>query len=235
MFSSVKEYATDFFELFYPVVCAACSQKLLKGEHVICHRCFSNLPATDFWTDNQNTLAKRFWGRVHVQGAAALYKFNKLGHTQHLLHQLKYKGREDVGEYFGKATARMIKQEHCIIRDIDVVVPVPLHWKKEKLRGYNQCDLFARTIATAIQADCITDAIARVHENISQTKKKRFDRWGNVSEIFALRNYHSLQGKHVLLVDDVVTTGATAEACLSKLLTVPDTRVSFVAMAIAVT
>jgi ComF family protein len=228
-----SEYLSDLFELFYPEVCLACSEKLLKGEEVICFKCNNTLPKTDHWNDANNPMAKRFWGRVDLKGAAALFEFQKGEHVQHLLHQLKYRSRQDVGEYLGKMLGSSLQQNGSVIKDIDLVVPVPLHWKKRQVRGYNQCDSIAKGISETIHVTWTDTALERAHENVSQTKKNRFDRWANVAEIFAVRDAEQLKDKHILLVDDVMTTGATAEACLQTILTVPGTCVSFVAVAVA--
>jgi len=226
-------YLSDFIELFYPDVCLACAEKLLKGESVICYKCNNTLPKTDHWHDSENPMAKRFWGRVDLQGAAALFEFQKGEHVQHLLHQLKYRGRQDVGEYLGKMLGRSMLHSRSVIKDIDLVVPVPLHFKKQQVRGYNQCDSIAKGISETMGVKWTDTALERVQQNVSQTKKNRFDRWANVADIFAVRDAGQLKNKHILLVDDVMTTGATAEACLQTILTVPGTRVSFVAVAVA--
>lgn len=233
MLAVAKEYFTDLFDAFYPNICLACEKKLLKGENVFCFHCESELPQTEQWLDTKNRLAQRFYGRIPLYGAAALFQFYKGAEVQHLLHELKYKGKQEVGEYVGKMFGRKLLEENSIIKNVDVIIPVPLHWKKLKTRGYNQCDCFAKGLSEAMNIPYSTSAIERTHENISQTKKRRFDRWGNVAEIFSVKNEKELLGKHVLLVDDVVTTGATAEACMQTILSVPGTRVSFAAMATA--
>ena len=227
------EYLSDLFELFYPEVCLSCSEKLLKGEEVICFKCNGTLPKTDHWNDSNNPMAKRFWGRVNLQGAAALFEFQKGEHVQHLLHQLKYRGRQDVGEYLGKMLGSSLLKDDTTIKEVDLIVPVPLHWKKQQTRGYNQCDSIAKGISETIVVPWTDSALERTQENISQTKKNRFDRWANVAEIFSVRDAEQLKGKHILLVDDVMTTGATAEACLQTILTIPGTKVSFVPVAVA--
>lgn len=234
MVAVAKAYLTDLFNLFYPNVCLSCSKALIKGEEVLCFKCENELPQTGYWNDGENRLAKRFWGRVPVQGTVALFKFHKGGEIQNLLHALKYKGRKEAGEYCGKMLGHYLKQSDSIIQNVDLIVPVPLHWKKEKQRGYNQCTPFAEGISKVLSVSYSLTALERVHENTSQTKKSKFDRFGNVSEIFAVKDAKQLQGKHILLVDDVVTTGATAEACLQTILSVPETKVSFAAIATAV-
>lgn len=233
MLTLAREYFTDFFHLFYPNNCLACGNILLKGETVLCFRCETELPETNYCFDAENKLVKRFWGRVPLQGAVALYRFTKGGTVQRLLHNLKYKGRKDAAEYCGRLLGRKLKQPNSIIKNVDLIVPVPLHWKKQQLRGYNQCEPFAEALAQTLSVPYSFTALERKHENMSQTKKSRYDRWGNVAEIFSVKETAQLQGKHILLVDDVVTTGATAEACLQTILTVPDTTVSFAAIAAA--
>jgi ComF family protein len=230
---SFAEYFSDLFELFYPDVCLSCSEKLLKGEQVICFKCLNELPKTDHWNDIENPMARRFWGRVALQGAGALFQFQKGEHVQHLLHQLKYRNRQDVGEYLGKMLGLMLLQPDPVIKNVDLIVPVPLHWKKQRKRGYNQCDPIAKGISETINIPWSDSALERALENISQTKKNRFDRWANVAEIFAVKDSAQLRGKHILLVDDVMTTGATAEACLQTILSVENTKASFVSIAVA--
>ena len=224
-------YFSDLVELFYPNVCLACSEKLLKGEAVLCFKCRRELPGNEFWNDAENAMAKRFWGRVELQGVAALFRFQKDGDVQQLLHQLKYYGRQDAGEFIGKMIGGLMLQPGSVIKDVDIIVPVPLHWKRKRSRGYNQCDSIARGISETIKVPWTDSALERVQENISQTGKNRFDRWYNVAEIFAVRDAEQLKNKHVLLVDDVMTTGATAEACLQKIIAVEGVKVSFVAAA----
>jgi ComF family protein len=228
-----KEYLSDFFNLFYPDICLSCSQALLKNEKVICFRCESELAQTEHLNNPENKLAQRFWGRVPVVGAAALLQFQKGGHVQHLLHQMKYKGRREVGGYIGKMFATQLNEPDSVIKDVDLVIPVPLHWKKLKIRGYNQCDSFAAAIAGGLGAPWSSTAIGRVQQNVAQAKRKRYDRWDNVAGIFSIIDEQQLKDKHVLLVDDIVTTGATAEACMQCMLMADNTKVSFLAMSMA--
>ncbi len=231
MLTLVQEYAVDFFGLFYPNICCACSKNLLKGESVVCLRCETDLPLAEYSNKSDNPLMKRFWGRVDLQGASAMYVFHKGSQVQHLLHQLKYRGRKDIGEYIGRSFANKLVEVDSVIKGVDLIVPVPLHWKKLKKRGYNQCDSFAKGLSETMGIPWSSTAIERIQENISQTKKKRIDRWENVAEIFSVKDETQLKGQHILLVDDVVTTGATAEACLNTILKVESTKVSFAAIA----
>ncbi len=234
MIVSVKEYLEDLFNLFYPNLCLSCDKTLRKGEQVICLRCERQLPVTEYWKEADNPLAKRFWGRLPVVNALALFQFRKGGPVQQLLHHLKYHNRKEVGEYCGKRLGYLLKNHGASIHEIDLIIPVPLHWKKQKLRGYNQCESFAAGLSSVLEIPYSMTALERVHENISQTKKHRFDRWENVAEIFGVKDAAQLQDRHILLVDDVVTTGATAEACMQTILSVPGTRISFAAIAAVV-
>ena len=205
----------------------------LKNENVICFRCQNELPQTEHWRNADNKLMARFNGRVELLGAAALFQFQKEGPVQHLLHQLKYRNRKEIGEFLGKMFGEKLKQENSIIKNIDLIIPVPLHWKKLKIRGYNQCEPFAKGLSETMNVPWSSTALERIHENISQTKKKRFDRYGNVAEIFSVSDSNQITNNHILLVDDVVTTGATAEACLQRILKIPGTKTSFVSIAAA--
>ena len=233
MATTVPEYLTALFDLVYPNVCLACSEKLLGDEKVICFKCESELPPAGHWNNIENALIKRFWGRVDLQGASAMFQFQKGGHIQHLLHQLKYRGRQDVGLYLGKMFGELLKEPESIIKNIDLIVPVPLYWKRRKTRGYNQVEPFAEGLSEVLGVPWSATALERVHNNVSQTNFSRFDRWSNVAEIFAIKDNEQLKGKHILLVDDVVTTGATAEACLHTILKAENTRVSFASIAVA--
>ncbi len=233
MLATLQNLSGNLFSLFYPNLCLACGKALFQNEHLLCLRCADDLPTTGHFTDPANQLIKRFTGRVPVQGAAALLQFSKHGPVQQLLHELKYRGKTEVGSYFGKLAAWQLQQAGAVIPPVQVVVPVPLHWKKQRVRGYNQCDSFAQAIAEGWRVDWTTEALERVHENVSQTKQSRFDRYGNVANIFGLKQPELLRNKHVLLVDDVFTTGATSEACLNTILQVPGTTVSFVSIAAA--
>lgn len=230
----IEDFFSSIFGLFYPDICVCCNNKLLSSEKTICSRCLFQLPETNHYKNAQNTVAKRFYGRVPVVAAAAFLNFKKGGPVQSLIHQLKYKKRQDVGEFLGKMMAHRFMEPNSIFRNIDAIVAVPLHWKKLKLRGYNQCDSIAQSISIEMNVPYYSNALIRQNENISQTKKKRFDRWQNVADIFVVNNQQLLSGKHILLIDDVITTGATSETCLQTILQVPGTSVSFASVAIAV-
>lgn len=223
---------TDFIALIFPNVCASCGKSLYKNERTICTYCSYYLPKTNFHFDSNNPVAKIFWGRVPIHAAAAYYGFNKGGKVQRLIHQLKYKGHKQIGTTIGKWYGHELN--YCDdFNTVDTVIPVPLHSKKQKKRGYNQSDSFAEGLAESMKVTADLTSLYRAYESDSQTKKSRFSRWQNVEAIFQLRNTENLEGKHILLVDDVITTGATLEACAHTLLKVPDVKVSIATIAYA--
>lgn len=222
----------DFIALIFPHVCVSCGKSLYKNEHSICTYCAYYLPKTNFHLDNDNPIAKIFWGRVPIFSAAAFYGFNKGGKVQHLIHQLKYKGQKHIGTSVGKLYGYELK--FCDdFNSVDAIIPVPLHPKRQKKRGYNQSDYFAEGLAESMNVKADLTTLYRAAESDTQTKKSRFKRWQNVESIFQLRDAGQLVGKHILLVDDVITTGATLEACAHTLLQVPGVKVSIVTMAYA--
>jgi ComF family protein len=222
----------DFISLVFPRVCASCGNTLLRHEACICNFCLVHLPATDFHHHSDNPASRLFWGRALVHHVASLYYFHKGSRVQHLVHLLKYKGKEEVGVFLGKHYGNEL-QKSPLFADVDVIIPVPLHPKKLRKRGYNQSEVFARGLSQSMQAVTDNRTLLRITATDTQTRKSRFRRWENVSEVFALHQPEHLAGKHLLLVDDVVTTGATLEACVQELLKCKDVKVSIATIACA--
>lgn len=222
----------DFLSLIYPRVCASCGNTLYKNEKVICTFCNYRLPKTNYHFEKNNPVIEIFWGRVNIESASAYYYFAKGSKIQHLIHQLKYKGKKEIGIFIGKQYGLDLI-ESPQFNTVDVVMPVPLHRKKQKQRGYNQSEQFAIGISGSMKIELDTKSLYRKIASQTQTKKSRFKRWQNVSEIFDVRQTDSLIGKHILLVDDVITTGSTLEACANALYKVPDVRISVAAIALA--
>ncbi|MCB0381565.1 MAG: ComF family protein, partial [Flavobacteriales bacterium] len=217
--------------LLYPQPCLACGTILTTTEDSICTSCIINLPKTNYHLHNENPLNKIFWGRVSIEMVAAYYFFNKGNKVQNLLHQLKYKGAKNVGEKIGLLYGYELL-EFNNFKDVDFIVPVPLHPKKLKKRGYNQSESFANGLAQSLKKEVVTNLLLRTVNSETQTKKSRFNRWENVATIFTISNASAIEGKHVLLVDDVITTGATIEGC-AQLLTQNNATVSVVTIACA--
>lgn len=222
----------DFISLFYPNICTGCNNPLVGGEHQICLNCLADLPVTGFEKIIDNPVAKIFWGRAEITYATAFCRFDKGGKLQHILHQLKYKGNKEVGQKLGAIYGFRLIQT-SFYKEIDAIIPVPLHPKKERARGFNQSNEIGRGMAEAMGKPLITNNLIRDVHTESQTRKGRFERWENVSGIFEVRNETELAGKHLLLIDDVVTTGATLEACTQVLLKVKDVKVSIATLATA--
>ncbi|MGB1308642.1 MAG: ComF family protein [Oceanihabitans sp.] len=219
-------------DLFFPKVCYTCNSHLLDNEASLCTNCRHNLPVTNFHFNQSNFVEKVFYGRIKVEQATALLRFEKKGVIQELLHKLKYKGHEDIGVFLGQWLGNELASL-ANYKNIDAVIPVPLHKKKLKKRGYNQVAKFGIEIAKALQVDYIDNVLIKITNTTSQVTKKRFARWQSKKELFALRNPEKINNKHILLVDDIITTGATLEACANVLTKAKNVKISIATMAIA--
>ena len=222
----------DLISLFYPRLCAGCNTSLLRGEEVLCLNCLADLPRTNYHEQGENPVFQQFIGRVPLELATAFCRFDKGGRLQHLLHELKYKGNREVGQKLGMLFGYDLIQSP-LYQSIDAILPVPLHPKKERKRGFNQSREICNGLSEAMERPLICGNLIRVVHTASQTRKGRFERWENVCGIFSVKNTPELAGKHLLLVDDVVTTGATLEACCIPLLQIPGVRVSIATLACA--
>ena len=218
--------------LFFPKVCYACHNALGDNEDTICVDCRNDLPVTNFHFNNDESVKKVLYGRAKVEHGTALFRFEKKGPVQQLIHGLKYKGYENIGFVLGNWLGGELKEVEAY-NAINIVIPVPLHDKKFKKRGYNQVAKFGQQIAKAINADYKDDVLVKITNTKSQTTKGRFTRWTNSDELFALKNMEAIDNKHILLVDDIITTGATLEACVNVLNQVKNIKISIATMAIA--
>jgi ComF family protein len=191
-----------------------------------------HLPKTDFHLDPDNPVSKVFWGRVKIEAGSAFYYYRKGNKVQNLIHQMKYNGHKEVGIFLGESYGNVLKDIEPF-NSVERIIPIPLHRKKLKKRGFNQAEMFAIGLSRSMNAELDSSSVQRTVATSTQTKKSRYNRWENVSDIFQVKNPEHISGKHILLVDDVITTGATMEACIHNLLKVPDTKVSIAAMAYA--
>jgi len=223
-------FLQDFISLFYPQICLGCKQPLVKNEKLLCLSCLLNLPQTNFHKLRDNKIEKIFTGRFPFQKATAFLYFAKGGIVQSILHHLKYKNFPEIGVMMGEITGRQLKKDN-FFNDIDFLVPVPLHPNKKKKRGYNQSEVICQGIKKATGTKLSTDNLVRSTFSETQTRKSRFDRWLNVEKIFAVQNPENFTNKHILLIDDVVTTGSTVEACATKLSTIENIKVSLLTLA----
>ncbi|MBW8242334.1 ComF family protein [Muricauda oceani] len=216
--------------ILLPRVCFGCNAQLFREEHILCAVCRHDVPLTDHNYLEENAVDRIFYGRIPIKKAASFVFFSKNGLVKNLLHWLKYKNQEQIGGFLGEWCGTLL-MENGQLKDIDVVVPVPLHPKKLKKRGYNQVALFAKTIAEQIGAAYCDDWLIKTKNIKTQTKKGRQSRWESSKDAFELNASNRRDFKHVLLVDDVITTGATIESCAQTLLRQKNITVSVLSMA----
>jgi len=227
-----RNYLSDFVSLLFPELCTACRESLLANEHLICTACIYNLPYTNFHLQADNIVARQFWGKIPLEGAYALFYFNKGGKIQNLMHQFKYKGVKQIGNLLGRiAGEQLIKND--IFSTVDFIIPVPLHKKRMQQRGYNQSACFAEGLAEKLNASAEIYNLVRSKATETQTHKSRFERFENMLEVFSVEDSDKLINKHILLVDDVITTGSTLEACGACLLKIPGLKLSIATIAYA--
>jgi ComF family protein len=229
---SLNSYVRALSELFFPRVCYGCGKHLAEHEREVCSSCLRNLPRTGFELVMDNFVSKMLWGRVEIEKAASLYYYRKGELLQKLLHGMKYRGNYRIGEIFGMQIGNTFSRAG-FFSDIDVVIPVPLNTIKQRERGYNQSEHIAAGISASAGLPLMTNNLVRDIHTESQTHKGRFERWENVRSAFSVLRPEELQGMHVLLVDDVITTGATLEACAAALKAPGDVRVSIATVGVA--
>ena len=233
MLQTLKSYVTAFSHLLYPHNCEGCGTDILNDDGYLCAKCFYDLPKTGFVDVDDNPVEKSFYGRLNLEAAAAGYYFTKDGLLQHLIGQVKYKRHKELGIYLGKLMGHQLKKS-ARFNDIELLVPLPLNARKEAKRGFNQATLICQGIAQVWYKPIVADAVVRTVFTQSQTNKTRVARWQNMEGVFAIANVNKLQGKHILLVDDITTTGATLEACGSEILQVANTKLSIVTVAFTI-
>jgi len=217
--------------IFFPKLCRGCHNELRANELEICVVCRHELPLACFHSTGSDEMLQLFYGRVPVVNATSLLYFKKNGLTQKFVHALKYKKAKKIGEIFGAWIGEELKFIEAY-KDVDAVIPVPLHKKKLRERGFNQVEGFGKKIANALGADYIDDVLVKVTPTKSQVFKERISRIFSQEEVFTLQNAHKIKGKHLLVVDDIITSGATLESCSAKLLKAENVRLSFATMAI---
>ncbi|WP_242692001.1 ComF family protein [Aridibaculum aurantiacum] len=216
--------------MFYPHICTGCGTDILAPDQQLCLHCLNDLPVTNFFGHPGNPVEQIFYGRLNVYQAAAGYFFTKQSLLQHLLIQLKYRGNQEIGYYLGQQLGYLIKA-HNAFATVDAMIPLPLNPRKEKKRGYNQATALCNGIAAVTNIPVIDKVVIRKVYTETQTQMGRINRWENMDGVFAVLDEPALQGKHLLLVDDVVTTGATLEACGSEILKVAGTNLSIATLA----
>ncbi|MBS0010391.1 MAG: ComF family protein [Bacteroidales bacterium] len=224
--------ADDFVSLLFPRLCQACGEPLVRNEKLICLSCLLDIPLTNYHMQRNNSLEKSFYGRCYIEKAAAWAFYRQGAKVQKLIHQLKYAGVRPVGKYLGRLYGNVLRDSDFSC-GIDCITAVPLHHSKRRKRGFNQSRLIAEGMAAALDIPYYDNILVRRFGSDTQTSKHRYDRWKNVENIFVVKRAGEIAGKHILLVDDVITTGSTIEACATELLKIKDVRVSVAAIAAA--
>ena len=223
----------DFISLLFPRKCYACGSHLVRNESLICTECYVIIPRTNYHTLIDNPVAQLFWGRCMIEKAAAFSYYNKGSRIRKLIHNLKYKGIRELGYELGRIYGLSLDSSG-FMDDIDLIIPVPLHPEKKQIRGYNQSEIISFGIADATHLPVEVNSLVRTVVSATQTKRSRYERWTNVEGIFEVIDPQAIMRKHVLLVDDVITTGSTIESCVNELLKTEGVKVSVVALAFAV-
>ena len=230
---NLKNLIQDLVHLLYPSVCLVCENELVQSEQYVCSVCDETLARTSFHLFQEATETdKLFWGRIELKETYSHFYYKKNSAIQALLFNLKYKNNPQIGRYFGKEIGSCLKK-NTAFTDVDALIPIPLHYKKEFLRGYNQSTAIAEGISNILHVPVKSNLVKRIKNTATQTEKTRFQRWDNVNSIFSVhRSMNKL--KHVVLIDDVITTGSTMETLVHEIKSAaPEINVSLVSLAIA--
>lgn len=230
MKEKIASLFNDFVHLFFPHNCLGCGTDVLRNDALLCTKCFAQLPETGFADKKDNPVEKIFHGRIKIKAAASAYYFTKDSLLQHLIVQLKYNNNKDAGFYLGNLLGNILTQSKRF-ENTDCILPLPLNPKKETMRGYNQAAVIAEGIAQVWQKPVLKNILSRSIFTETQTQKDRISRWQNMQNVFIITNASAIENKNVLLVDDVVTTGATLEACGQKILSITGTTLSIATVA----
>jgi len=230
--TNVVQIIESLLHIAFPHICAGCGSDTMERQHMLCLQCLDNLPATGFAAYADNPVTKLFTGRLPVEQATAQYYFTKKSLMQQLLHDFKYRGNKELGYYLGELMGKDIQQSE-LYTTVDAIVPLPLFTAKEKQRGYNQAEIVCKGIANEWHIPVVKNAVIRKEYTESQTRKSRVQRWQNMEDRFELIDEKNIAGKHILLVDDVITTGATLEACGRAILKAKDVRLSIATLCFA--
>jgi ComF family protein len=228
--NTLNRFTKDLLGLFFPHYCEGCGSDVVQENQLLCLQCLARLPETKFFHATGNPVEKIFYGRIKIESAGAAYYFTKDSLVQHLITRLKYHGNKEIGVYLGKLMALHISESNRFDA-VDHIIPLPLNEKRLYKRGYNQAALICEGISAMLDIHVLYNAVTRKVFTETQTKKDRVSRWQSMQDVFEVKDMRSLENKHVLLVDDIITTGATLEACGNALLKVPGLRLSVAALA----
>jgi len=223
----------DFISLLFPRLCYACGNHLMRNESLICTECYVLIPRTGYHLKPENPVAQLFWGRCLIEKAAAFSYYSKGSRIRNLIHKLKYSGIKEIGYELGRIYALSLKSSG-FLSGMDIIIPVPLHPAKQRKRGFNQSEYISAGVSDVTGLPLSTHSLVRTVLTATQTNRSRYDRWTNVEGIFRVAEPGEIRGKHILLVDDVITTGSTIESCVNELLKIEDVKVSVIAIGYAV-
>ncbi len=228
----MSRWRRDIADFFFPRTCLVCGRVLLQNEDHICTHCILNIPRTAFHNKPDNTVAQLFYGKIPIERCSAYFFFDDGSDYRSLIHHIKYGNQKECGQYLGYMWAKESMQSN-FFEGIDYIIPIPLHSRKLRLRGYNQSEWIAQGIADATNIELCTDALICLKHNISQTHKGIYERWLSAHDNYEYIPNILPEGCHILLVDDVITTGATMLACATTLLNNGVGKVSIATLAIA--
>lgn len=232
MLHNVSTYISSLINLLFPRCCTVCGSPLVRGEDFLCTSCLLNLPRTNYHLLSENPVERLFWGQITLVRATSYFYYYRGSEMRKIIHEMKYGGKKEIGEVMGRNMAAELQQSN-FFDDIDLLIPIALHSKRQRMRGYNQSEWIAKGVASVTDLPIDIDAVKRVKHVETQTQKTPFERWENVQQIFQLQYPERLEGKHVLVIDDVVTTGATALAFIESFAPLKDTKVSLLTLAVA--
>lgn len=230
--SHLKDWFSSFIHLLFPRSCMVCGGPLMKDEDCICTLCNMELPRTYYHLRKDNPVEQLFWGKIPLGRATSYFFYRKGSDFCRIIHQLKYGGQKEIGSIMGRYMANEMI-ESGFFSGIDLIIPVPLHKKKQRLRGYNQSEWIAKGVKAVTGIPIDTGAVVRLKNTDTQTRKSAVERWENMGGVFQLTNAEALVGKHVLLIDDVLTTGATTVGCATSLMEVEGIIISVLTLAVA--
>lgn len=229
--NKLSNIINDVNTLLFPLVCFGCNAQLTRGEKLLCTVCRHQLPLTDYNFNDENPVDRIFYGRINIKKANSFLFFNNRGIVKNIIHYLKYKNQEQIGAFLGDWFGQIVK-ENNYLKDIDYVIPVPLHRKKLKKRGYNQTANFAKQVAFHIGANYVDNILVKTANSRTQTKRNRLSRWYDNRSLYEVTDKELLKNKKILLLDDVITTGATMEICAMPLNKIEGTEIYIASMAV---
>ncbi|MFY0603826.1 MAG: ComF family protein [Flavobacteriaceae bacterium] len=224
------QFLKDISSLFYPKVCISCKQLLLTNETLICTTCRHDLPIICYKDFKKNNITSIFYGKIPIENANSFLLFQKEGKVKALIHELKYKGNQKVGNFLGDWLGHLLLEKN-VFKDVDIIIPVPLHKKKLQKRGYNQLTTFGKKLGEVLKISYEEEILLRPLWTKTQTFQTKAERFSNLEKTFKISNSTKIQNKHILLIDDVITTGATLEACAMELLKTSGVKISILTMA----